>query len=159
MKALITVLIIVGAVGGGFYLLLAKVNQDPGYAIPVAFGAPAGGEVEMNVAVSMLMPRREEPKLGRAGLLWDEWVGDHFDLRDAAGTKLPLKRSDFSQLMTERQAGGTPEFFLITKLRPGQSYTFDYIPVMPAPRYRYAFTAPSAAKKAEWLTFKRYDGR
>jgi hypothetical protein len=159
MRALITVLVIVGACGAAFYFMLAKVNEDPGFAIPVAFGAPVGSEVEMNVAVSMLMPRREGPKLVRADLLWDEWVADHFDLRDTAGNKVAFVRSNFTQLMTEREAGGTPEFYLITKLRPGQAYTFDYTPVMPAPRYRYAFTAPTAAKRAEWLTFKPYEGK
>ncbi len=158
MKAVIVGLVIVAAVGGAFYYFFAAVNADPGFAIPLAIGAPVAGEVELNVAVSMLMPRREGPKLGNAGLLWDEWVADHFDLRDESGNKIPLIRSNFSQLIPDRKAGGTPEFFLTTKLKPGQRYTFDYIPFVPAPRYRYAFTAPIAPKEAVWEDFKPYSG-
>lgn len=127
-------------------------------SLPVAFGPPSAGAAELNLAVGMNLPRRDPPKLKFAKIQWDQWVDEHFELKDATGAKVKLQRTNFSQLMNDQKAGGTPEFFLKAMVTPGTSYTLDYLPVVNGERFRYAFTAPAAAQEAERAVFLLVDG-
>jgi hypothetical protein len=148
------------AVPGGicWYILMIQTNRDPGHLVPIAIGNATPESIDINFAVSLLMPRIEGPVLRHNVIQWDEWVQSHFDLRDDAGTKLTLSPSNLSQRMTDATAG-TPEFFLVGNLKPGKAYTLDYIPrLAEGVPYSYTFTAPAEAKPGERFTFERYEG-
>jgi hypothetical protein len=130
----------------------AQLEADPGEYIALAFGNPAEDEIQIDVAVSIAMPRREGPRVDqRSGAVyWQEWVDEHFDLRDDSAAKVRLMRSGSSRLMSDREVAGSPEFYLTGKLRPNAHYTFDYIPILAdGLRYRYDFIAPGVATPME----------
>ena len=61
-----------------------------------------------------------------------------------------------SGLLVGQKAGGAPEFAVWADVTMGESYTFDFVPIMAeSKRYRYSFTAPTAAKKVGRRTFHR----
>lgn len=144
---------------GSMYFFYGARQQARGReTLPVAFGPPAGSTVELNLAVGMNLPRRDPPKLKFAKIQWDQWVDEHFELKDASGAAVKLQRTNFSQLISDQKAGGTPEFFLKATVTPGANYTLDYLPVAGGERFRYAFTAPTAAQEAERAVFQVVEG-
>jgi hypothetical protein len=111
---------------------------------------------QIDVLVTLAMPRREGPRVDRVtgAVYWQEWVDEHFDIRDPDGEKVLLRRSHFSRLITERDARTTPEFYLTGKLRPDVDYTFDYIPFRAGNlKYHYEFTAPNVETRTRRQLF------
>ncbi|MBN2561408.1 MAG: hypothetical protein JXQ75_10810 [Phycisphaerae bacterium] len=156
MKGLIG-LAVIGVIGVGLTLWLTVWSaSDPGIGIAHAFGEPTDGAIQLHVVVDMGMPIREPPRSNLKGtVFWDEWVEEHFVLRDDSGEKLEFQRRSSSTLIPDHKAGGTPEFYLMTKVRPGVSYTFDYIPRKAEPlRYRRTFVAPAEGQQMRRQTFE-----
>ena len=76
-------------------------------------------------------------------VLWEEWVDQHFDLRDHNSVKSKMGMRKHSDLIPPAQVVGTPEGYLICKLKRGQTYSLDYVPKRAEPkRYRHVFVAP-----------------
>ena len=129
-------------------------SKDPGYLIGFTLGNPQDGVVELHMVVSMGMTRTEERRLasGEAGS-WDQWIRDHFELRDDSAQTVGLVLLAHSSLISERQAHN-PEFFLKVKLQAGGTYTLDYIPRRAeSKRYRHAFTVPAAGQPFKRVYF------
>lgn len=136
-----------------YFAVSRETAQDPGRMIPIGLGNATPTSVDLHLAVGIGMPRRDGPKLVHGVIQWDKWVEEHFELRDASGTRVPFRRNNFSRIIPEPTAG-TPEFFLHATLKPGTTYTIDYIPVAGDPtRYRYKLTAPSENTGPERVVF------
>ncbi|MHC4445191.1 MAG: hypothetical protein ACYTF1_07935 [Planctomycetota bacterium] len=130
-------------------------GEDPGINIAMSYGNPGGGEIDMHVVVGVLMANKDRMKDGMQIKPWPEWIADHFDLEDASGKVFKLRRTNHSRLIKPHQIMGTHEFFMATRLKIGVSYTFEYVPDTDVDkRYRYQFTAPSAAQKVQYCAFK-----
>lgn len=148
MKTLV-VLFILGLVAfGAIYWLTMKASEDPGYSFALAFGLPDDqGNIEMHVIIYgrtvRIDPPRLDPKTGVE--LWSEWVTKHFDLRDDKGANVAFMRHGGSAVITGKDVGaGTPDFYLIAKVKKGANYVFDYLPTpVDGERFRYNFTAPT----------------
>jgi hypothetical protein len=138
---------------GAMYFYISKSMAKDVVTLPVGYGKPAD-TVEMHIAVSMFLPKKDPPKLKHNIVQWDEWVADHFQLHDADGQRVQLSRTGFSNILSDRQSGGTPEFWLKSMLKPGAKYTITFTPVMPEPTYQQTFTAPTAEVDADWFTFE-----
>lgn len=161
MKGLITLGVIGLIAAIGSMLVVKKMNEDPGQMLAVAFGNPADGQVEIHTVVLMGMvaadPVRTDPISGYP--YWDEWLEQHWDLRDADGDRIPLERSNHSAFINLKEAGGGFEFFLVGKVPQGDVCTFDYIPRKNEKRrYRHNFTAPSGDQKLKRYTFELFEG-
>ena len=140
----------------GIYMTLASgVGGGGGVSIPLAFGNPAGGEIDMDIVVGVLMARSDPMHQVEGGrFTWEKWISVHFKLEGSVGM-MPLKRINNSAVIQEREVRGTQEFFMTTRLQIGQSYMLDYIPVAgQLKRYRYSFTAPGATAKVKNVTFE-----
>ncbi len=138
--------------GIGFVWLDHEWHKDHGVVIGMAAGNPQEGELELHIVVSMGMVTADiVPAGGRGGaLLWDQWISDHFSLRDAAGKNVTFAREGHSTLISDQKAFN-PEFFLRARVKAGQTYTLDYTPVAGEPRRcRNTFTVPP-----EGLPFQR----
>lgn len=136
------------------YFYLANSAGDTGREeLPIAFGKPNSQGVEINVAVSIFLPRKAPPPREHGVIMWDKWIDARFMLKDSTGARVPLRRANFSNLMNDRQSGGTPECWLKGFVKPGASYTFDFKPRLDGPTYRWEFTAPTAGAEAERIGF------
>jgi hypothetical protein len=154
IRAVVGLVIVVGCVAGGWYLL-GRASEDPGFPMGIAFGNPHDGTIELHLVVELGMVRTEGLKAHPAGGLetWDDWIADHFDLRDSAGTKLQLTKDGWSDVIGQDQAKN-PEFFLKGKLKAGESYTLKYIPRRAGlVKHRHSFTAPATAQKFQRVFF------
>ena len=156
MKAYAAFVVIIVAIGLGIWWQTSKVSTDPGQLIGLAFGNETGQTIEMHVVVTMIMSKVEGPKLKGTKTVtfldWEGWVEDHFELRDAEGQRVGLRRTQNSNLMKGATRLGTPDFYLAADLTPGTQFTLDYVPIFAGGvRYRHSFTAP-----AERTTFKRH---
>ena len=145
MKGLIG-LFAVGIVGCVGYLVMTRyMTQDQGQMIGYAIGNPDGEEMEIHVVVSGRITRTNPVRVDlMTGIqYWDEWVEEHYELRGGDGTRVPLRRMGYSSLIPDLEAGGTPDSFLIGKVRKGVTYTFDVIlNKAGSPRYRNTFIVP-----------------
>ncbi|UCD28387.1 MAG: hypothetical protein JSV03_15085 [Planctomycetota bacterium] len=130
-------------------------GEDVGIPIAIACGHPSEGEIEMHVVVGVVMANQDRMKKDDEKIKpWPEWIKDHFILTDSLGNRLELNRQNHSSLIKPHEIVGTQEFFMVAKLKTGQSYSFDYIPdIDESQRYRHQFTAPVTAEKARQYTF------
>lgn len=156
MKGVVGLAVLVGVGAGGWWAFKGVVTHDT-HAIPIAFGFPDDRTIEMQAIASMGMTVTEgpkaDPKTGKPK--WEEWVEEHFELRDAGGARVKLSLVSHSDLIPKHKVLGTPEGYLVGRLEKGTSYTFDYIPKRAeAKRYRHAFTAPAADKEVERVAFE-----
>lgn len=120
-------------------------KAEESFLIGIAFGEPTKDVISVHVPIQVTMVRTEGPKLRNGVVQWFEWIDEHFDLRDDRGERVNLKKLEFSSLITSRDVAA-PEFFIGAKIKPGEKYTFAYIPfVGGSQRYRHEFTAPSDA--------------
>lgn len=153
MKQLVIISAVILIVCGIAYAWMQhEWSKDQGHLIGIAAGNPQGDELELHIVVSMAIVHADVlPTGGRGGaILWNQWITDHFELRDSAGKDVTFVRDGHSTLISDQQAFN-PEFFLRARVRGGQTYTFDYIPVKSEGRhYRRVFTIP-----AEGLPFQR----
>lgn len=147
MKGLLVLLVLALAFAGViFWYTQKQMEKMPDEYIAIAFGQPTDDQIKMDVAISIAMPRREYPRFDpiTGAVYWQEWVDEHFDLRDGAGNKVMFQRQSMSQLMSDQEVGGSPEFFLTGMIKKNANYTFVYIPVLAlGEQFRYEFTAPA----------------
>ena len=155
MKGLGIIIAAVLIIGGLAFYASKKAAKEV-VTLPVGFGKPAD-TVEMHIAVSMFLPKKDPPKLKHNIVQWDEWVSDHFKLHDFSGAAVALSRTNASNILNDRQSGGTPEFWLRATLKPGAQYTLTFTPVLPDPTYQHNFTAPTEATEPERLEFETDD--
>ncbi len=140
------------ALAAGFALMTWNANEwsrDHGQWIGLAFDKPgANGVMKMHICVQQGLLMTDPPKVTENGaVLYNEWVDDHFTLTDGQGQDIDIRRIAHSPMISDRQAMNV-EFFLEARLTPGGSYTVDYIPVTTGTqRYRYEFSAPTAAQE------------
>lgn len=151
MKLLIGAVVVILVGTGAWWGLQGLVTQDA-YSISMAFGFPKEDTIEMQAIATMAMsvtePPRADPETGKP--LWEEWVDQHFDLRDAGGNRVALGLRQTSDMIPKNKVVGTPEGFLRAQLKTGQTYTFDYIPKrLETKRFRCVFTVPSADSPVE----------
>lgn len=139
------------------YFYINKSMAKEVVTLPVGYGKPTADSVEMHIAVSMFLPKKDPPRLEHNVVQWDKWVEEHFKLQDADGGRVPLQRTNFSNILTDRQSGGTPEFWLKAMLKPGAKYTITFTPIMPEPNFQRVFSAPTEPTEADWFTFETDD--
>lgn len=131
-----------------YWSTMAAGDSEKIFPIQIAYGNAGEGQLEMhtNVGVAMVaMDRGDE--FGKIKNL-DEWVTDHFKLTDAAGQPVRMDRQNNSKLIKPHQVIGTEEFFLVSKLKQGEQYTYEYKPrAKEAKTYQYKFKASNHADK------------
>ncbi len=124
--------------------------------IQVAFGNPGEKVVEMhtNVGVTMVaMDPLKDEKGKRKDM--NDWVTEHFILTDSTGKTLKLERRNNSNVIKPHQVLGTQEFFIVSRLIPGEAYTFDFIPAVKGTKtFRHKFTAPAQPEKPSVVSFE-----
>lgn len=140
----------------GLAFYASKTMAKDVITLPVGFGKPAD-TVEMHIAVSMFLPKNDPPKLKHNIVQWDEWVAEHFKLHDSQGAPVPLTRTNASNILNDRQSGGTPEFWLKATLKPGAKYTLTFTPLLPDPTFQRNFTAPTGETEPERFEFEPGD--
>lgn len=127
-----------------YWSTMAAGDSEKIFPIQIAYGNAKEDEIEMhtNVGVAMVaMDRGDE--FGKIKNL-DEWVADHFKLTDSAGKAVRMDRQNNSKLIKPHQVIGTEEFFLSSRLKPGEAYTYEYKPRSKGTKvYQHKFTAPS----------------
>lgn len=146
---------LIAGLGGILYFgLAARTARDEGEFIGAAFGNPGPGGMELNLTVSILMTHKDGPKPTDRPVNWDDWVKDHFDLVDASGARIPLRRLNFSKLIPD-QIAGTYDFFLTVNLKPGATYTCTVTPVLADPqrKYQWKFTVPNQPSEPQRAVF------
>ena len=161
MKPLIWLVAIGGLGLIAFFWMSSVMTGDQGIGITLAYGNIQGDLIEVNAAVDMGITRREGPRIDpnrSEQELWEEWLTEHFDLRDDSGARVELKRVGQSLLMDVMKMPGAPDFFLTAKLRTRVQYSFDYIPRRAeSARYRYTFVAPAEKTGMKRRTFELVD--
>lgn len=147
------------AVGFGTYAWLRhEWTKDRGHQVGWAIGKMNKDRGELHVIVTREMTIIEGPRgmLGGAPQ-WQDWVKDHFELKDAAGQRVQMNRAGTSTVINEREAFN-PEFYVNAGVRIGTTYTIDYIPVVGQPkRYRHTFTVAPEGKEFERIYFPTVD--
>ena len=88
------VLAVVLALGALSYYWLTTylIGKDHGHLIAYAVGSPGGDILEINVVIPFIMTRLDPPKLKPNGHFqtWNEWLEEHFELRDDMRVALDL---------------------------------------------------------------------
>lgn len=139
----------------GSMLLTKQVVRDPGRQLSVAFGIPAGEKIQVHLGVPPMVPEADPLDNNEVDpYSWEEWVDLHFRLRDATGNPVQLMRMGTSALMLDDKVAGAPVFVIWAEVKMGESYEFDFVPILAeSKRYRYSFAAPPAKKKVGRPTF------
>jgi hypothetical protein len=158
MKGMLILLALALAFGGvGIWYMGHQMSEDPGEFIAFAFGNPKEDSIDMEILVTVAMPRREWARVDKVtgAVYWQEWVDEHFDIRDDNDEKVQLMRSNHSRFISAAEARTTPEFYLRGTLKPNTHYTFDYIPYrIGTLKYRYDFVAPAKEQPTERRVFE-----
>jgi len=101
--------------------------------LPLAFSAPSAGASEMHVIVGVRLANpvraKDADRDGGKVKSWDDWVRLHFALVGPDGKPVPLERRNHSKIIKPLEVAnmvGTEEFFLVAKVRPGQTYTLQF---------------------------------
>lgn len=155
-------LLVVGLVLGGGVLLgwygLNSVTTQDSFLVSIAFGFPKDGDIELHGVVSMGMSAQEPPRVDVKTLKpnWDEWVDQHFELRDAANQSVKVYFRTSTDVIPTNKIKGTAEGYFSAKLKQNTAYTLDYIPKRAEPtRFRHAFTAPAGEVGLETPAFMK----
>ncbi len=155
IRSLIALLVVAGLAVGGWYIY-SRSNEDPGFALGMAIGNARNGEAEMHLVVELGMVRVEGLKPHPAGGFetWDEWVIDHFKLRDSSGKDVQLRKTGWSDVIGQAPASN-PEFYLVGKVKVGGIYTLTYIPRREGlVKHTHSFTITEAGQKFQRVFFK-----
>jgi len=146
--------------GVGYYFAVVSGGGPPTIEVPMAFGEPKDGSMEMHGIIGVVLAnksRKNEPLAKDKPVGWNDWVKTHCILKSASGEQVPVTRTNGSNLIRSHETQamvGTEEFFLTAKVKPGQAYTFDYIIEVPEPvTFRCQFTTPQAAEKVKRFQF------
>lgn len=143
MKGLAVLFGLAVVVVAAFVIFQGNMNADDQRMITIAIGNNDGKVSDLHLVVAPLMVA-DGPRVDASSgaEYWDEWLEEHFVLTSESGDKVRFERMAQSNLISERDAGGSPEFFIKGKVKPGTAYTFEFIPVNENPdRFRYEFTA------------------
>ncbi|NLE61274.1 MAG: hypothetical protein GX616_23235 [Planctomycetes bacterium] len=160
MKAFAGIGLLIFLVVLGYWLARTSTDTESrAVDIPIAFGNVAGGQVEMHVVVGIALANVSAAKeRSLKPRDWNQWMRDHFLLTDPAGKKVDLSRQNNSKVIKPHEVAqlvGTEEFFMIAKLKSGQSYTFDYVADLATGKsYRCQVVAPATAEKARQFRFE-----
>ena len=160
MKKLIVWMVVLGgAAAAGIWFLQHASAKSEGFAVGYALGNRRGDSVELHIVVSISMIRYQGPRAtGSGATLWEDWIAEHFNVRDASGQKTTLQKAGWSYLINERQASN-PEFYLIGKLRAGGTYTIDYIPFNDSTlHFSHTLTVPPQGQPFERRVFHKLIG-
>lgn len=142
MKGLAVLFGLAVVVVAAFVIFQGNMNADDQRMITIAMGNNDGKVSDLHLVVAPLMVQDPPKTLPSGTELWDEWLEEHFVLTSDSGDKVKFERMAGSNLISDRDAGGSPEFFIKGKVKPGSVYTFEFIPVNENPeRFRYEFTA------------------
>ncbi len=122
--------------------------------LPLAFSAPSAGVSEMHVIVGVRQANpvraRDAQAAGEKVRSWTDWVRLHFALLGPDGNKVPLERRNNSRIIKALDVAnmvGTEEFFLVARVRPGQTYTLQFVEHIPGGRpCAVQVTVPSQAQ-------------
>lgn len=140
MKALIAlvVLAIIVTVIGFRFTNSSKIAESK--PIGIAAGKVNNGLCKLDLVVSMGMARGEGPRVKGGVADWNEWIAEHFILTDNTGKRVEMKRANFSDLISDKDAM-TPDSFLTAMIQPNVGYVLDYKPLRDDPlRYRFEVT-------------------
>lgn len=143
MKGLAVLFGLAVVVVAAFVIFQGNMNADDQRMITIAIGNNDGKVSDLHLVVAPLMVA-DGPRVDAASgaEFWDEWLEEHFILTSAAGDKVKFERMNQSNLISDRDAGGSPEFYIKGKVKPDTTYTFEYVPINEEPdRFRYEFTA------------------
>ncbi len=143
MKGLAVLFGLAVVVVAGFVIFQGNMNADDQRMITIAIGNNDGKVSDLHLVVAPLMVQ-DGPRVDAASgaEFWDEWLDEHFVLTSDSGSKVRFERMASSNLISDRDAGGSPEFYIKGKVKPGTPYRFEYIPVNENPeRFHYEFTA------------------
>lgn len=143
---------LIACFGGVFFWTQAISEPEDTVGIPIGFGKPTETKVDMHIAVGILVPQRDPPKLKHNILQWDEWVSDHYSVSEVGGETLTLRRTGNSRLIAQP---GTPEFFIYCVLKPGRNYTLTHTPILAEGKtYEYTFVAPTDVSESKIATLR-----
>jgi len=144
-----------------YWLGLASGGEKAALAIPIAWGQPGNGQIEMHAVIGVALAnqsRRSEKTPSSKALDWNKWIQSHCILKAASGEAVPLLKANHSPIIKPHEIQpmiGTEEFFLTAGLKAGTSYTFDYVIEEPQPTvYRCQFTAPHEPEKVRMYRFE-----
>lgn len=140
----------------GTLYMQAKLFEDHGVSLQIAYDALNDSEVELNLVVPITFPAIDPPRMNEKGkITWEDWIDDHFQLYDAGDNLVPLKRSNNCRIIPRHKIVGTEEFFLKAKLKAGEDCVFEYVPKLSkGKRYRYRFTAPAGDTEVAMCRFE-----
>lgn len=134
---LVVIAILVAIIGFRFTSSSKTVESKP---IGVAAGKATNGVCKFDMVISMGMARGEGPRVKGGVPDWNEWISEHFILTDNSGTRVEMKRANFSDLISDKDAMN-PDSFLTAQIKPSVGYVLDYKPMRDDPRrYRFEFT-------------------
>jgi hypothetical protein len=159
MRGIVILGVILMVLGAGvWWFFMHETMKDPGNWVGLAFGNPEESSIEMHLPVELMTVTRDRPRVNdRGDPLWDEWISQHFDLRDASGESVPFAQAGWSPLISEAKNKVVAEFYVKCTLQKGAKYTIDFIPrarTQPKNRYRYVFTAPSEPQDMKRMLFE-----
>ncbi len=162
MKTLLVVTIVLFGGMVVYWLTMTSPKEKPGIDIPVAFGKPGAGQIEMHAVIGVVLAnksRRNEGLVPGKPVDWNGWVQAHCLLRDAAGQPVAVRKQGNSGIVKPldvQKTVGTEEFFVAASVNPGAAYTFDYVIDQPQPTtYRWRFTAPTEARPLATFRFEQ----
>lgn len=140
---------------GSLYWFLDRASRPiEGMYMPLGFGNVNGNEIQFDIAVGLIQVHADGPRVKNGVAQWDEWIDEHFDLRDATGNRVTFQRKGFSKLINDNTAG-VQEFFLSTRLKTNTNYTLIYtLRAGDDKRYRYEFLSPTAAVEGERVSLQ-----
>jgi len=161
MKNLVVVAVLVAVVMIVLWIRGSSDNRSaPSMTIPVVWGSPVNGEIEMNAIVGVMLAAksRKNEKEESRNKDWDAWIQTHCVLKSDSGETIPFKRQTTSKLVRSHEVQdmvSTEEFFLAAMLKPGNKYNFDYIIETPDREvYRCLLDAPGQQEKVKEYRFE-----
>lgn len=128
MKVLIWAVILACLAGSLFLGTQALWDQDPGIQLASAVGEEKEGKVQVAVAL-MLAQKMDRPMADADGVVdWDGWLVKHWELFDADGNRVEMKKSGRTTAIPANKDPGTTDFYVTAELAPGKKYSLDFIP-------------------------------
>jgi hypothetical protein len=143
---IVLTLVLVLILGVSFYFIFAAMQPDDRKQIAIAFGNPDEEMIEMHIEMTMSMAGADSMSYlnVNGNIIWANWAAAHYVIQDSSGQHVALRRTITSNLISEAMTRGYNDSFLVGKVKRGEAYTFDYIPVVGGDeKYHRSFTAPT----------------
>ncbi len=159
MKSAVILAILIALVGSGVWCgVMKKSMADEGIWLLTAMGNAHEKKVQVVVAAETGAVFRNPPREDKDGnTLWEEWLTEHYEMRDDSGNLIPGSRIAHTSLVDEQKVKGLPEFFVLFTVEQGKAHTLDYLLTSKKGnkiRYRHSFIAPDSTLPPERVTFK-----